>query len=648
MRALFFYRLPMATSLRQTIIWTLLLISLLTGTFFLYSLGFSGVFHFDDEPNLGWLLIANAPEDVWAFVTSGIAGPLGRPVALASFYLLNGADWPSLPSAFFHTNTLIHLVNGLLVAWLFYLIGSGNKNNNHWFSLAVMAIWLAHPLLVSTSLMAVQRMTSLSATFVLSGLIVYVKSRKLVGTRPVASLLWMTFGVGLFGLLAAFTKENGLLILGFILVIEYTLLPAHEYPTNSTFRRWRMIFLWLPCLAALLILLWKLPGFASSYSGRTFSLPERLQTEVVVLVDYLRLILIPTRAELGPFADDYPIFSSPLSSKVILATIFWVSAVIAALRFRKTAPYFSFAVLWFLVGHSMESTVVPLEIYFEHRNYLPAIGVIAMIAVIPWRVPDKIFKVITLGLVIYWLELAFVLGETTDTWGRPVLAASLWHQDHPASERAALFLAGEYAKRGDYRSALSVTDETAKLIPYDTGLSASALLAACYLNDRPILDSRLGDITSRLRNNPPDFAAIDTLEKLMAVKEKRCRWLDDSTVKQLSDAMLMNPRITTKRFVVARLHNINAQIALNDRDFIAYINELELSFVATPQISSAINLLSALCREGLWEAASEKLALIDSRTPKNIFHKRLWEKRLMPLRQLIEHHRSRNGSPSTS
>ena len=33
-----------------------------------------------------------------------------------------------------------------------------------------------------------------------------------------------------------------------------------------------------------------------------------------------------------------------------------------------------YGILFFLAGHALESSIFPLEIYFEHRNYLPAVG----------------------------------------------------------------------------------------------------------------------------------------------------------------------------------------------------------------------------------------------------------------------------------
>src|SRR5690606_21920276 len=35
---------------------------------------------------------------------------------------------------------------------------------------------------------------------------------------------------------------------------------------------------------------------------------------------------------------------------------------------------------FFLIAHSMEASVVPLLLYFEHRNYLPAVGLLWAVA----------------------------------------------------------------------------------------------------------------------------------------------------------------------------------------------------------------------------------------------------------------------------
>jgi hypothetical protein len=616
-------------------IWLILALLVSSLTYLFYSWGFTGIFQFDDEANLGWLQYANSWDNTLLFITSGNSGPLGRPIALISFYLLNGADWPQNASAFFHVNALIHILNGALILWLFTLL-CPEKHKSHWFGLVVATLWLLHPMLVSTSLMAVQRMTSLSATFVLAGLLIYVKARKHIATKPSWALTGVTVAVGVFGTLAVFTKENGILLLGYILVLEYTLLRTNEFPVTSALRRWRTLILWLPSVSALIFLCWKLPEIAQSYSGRSYTLPERLQTEAVVLLDYIRLLILPARSELGPFRDDYPIYTSPITPPVLVAIGILASALALAIKYRKAWPYFSFAVLWFLVGHAMESTVIPLEIYFEHRNYLPSIGIVALIARLPWQVPQRVALWAKVAVLLYCLELAFVLGQTTTTWGKPMLAATLWHDEHPGSERAALMLAAEYSKVGDNQAILSILDTAASNRPNNMGLATSALYTICFLDNEKLFRGRLDNVLDKLQSSPLNFSAIDALEKLTTHRGTQCSWLTNEDIKRMTSAMLQNPQVISNHFVRARLHRINATLAWNEREFDSYVYELEQQFLANPQLATGIELVQSFLREGLWEAATEKLALVQARKPRHPLQRQLWENQLTMLQNLLD------------
>jgi len=616
-------------------IWSILSLAALSLIYLFYSWGFTGILQFDDEANLGWLQYTNSLENTLLFITSGNSGPLGRPIALLSFYLLNSADWPQEASAFFHVNALIHILNGVLILWLFTLI-CPEKHKGHWFGLIVAILWLLQPMLVSTSLMAVQRMTSLSATFVLAGMLFYVKARSHIATRPFWALTGVTAAVGVFGTLAVFSKENGLLLPGYLLVLEYTLLRTKAFHTTSAFRRWRTLVLWLPSMLALIFLCWKLPEIAQSYSGRGFTLFERLQTEAVVLLDYFRLLILPARSELGPFRDDYPIYTSLTAPQVLVALGILAGALALALKYRKTWPYFSFAVLWFLVGHSMESTVIPLEIYFEHRNYLPSIGIAVVIARLPWQVPARVVPLAKVAVLLYCLELAFVLAQTTTTWGKPMLAATLWHDEHPGSERAALMLAAEYSRIGDNHAILSVLDKAASHNPNNMGLSASALYTICFLDNERLFRGRLDNVLDKLKNSSLSYSAIDALEKLATNRRTLCSWLTNDDVKRMTSAMMQNPQAISNHFVRARLHRINATLAWNEREFDSYVYALEQQFLANPQLATGVELVQSFLREGLWEAATEKLALVESRKPRHPLQRRLWENQLTVLRTVVD------------
>lgn len=141
-----------------------------------YSLGWSGGWHFDDMANLGNLLavFGNGYLDTDAaenFIFSGHAGPLGRPLALSSF-LVDGSTWPVSPRSLLYTNSLLHLLNAFLLCGFFISLLRQNSKYikvSQWIAVIASSLWLIQPILVSSSLMAVQRMTLLSSTFMLIG-----------------------------------------------------------------------------------------------------------------------------------------------------------------------------------------------------------------------------------------------------------------------------------------------------------------------------------------------------------------------------------------------------------------------------------------------------------------------------------------------
>src|SRR5688572_27674939 len=68
-----------------------------------------GAFLLDDLPNLGGLARAAADRDAWlSFVSSGLAGPGGRPISLLTF-ALQAEHWPAQPLPFKAVNLALHL-----------------------------------------------------------------------------------------------------------------------------------------------------------------------------------------------------------------------------------------------------------------------------------------------------------------------------------------------------------------------------------------------------------------------------------------------------------------------------------------------------------------------------------------------------------
>jgi len=400
--------------------------SLFVLTYWIYQLGFSAGFKFDDAASISG---ASGVHDIYsalAYMLDGRAGFLGRPLALATF-LLQKDSWPNDPAEFFMVNTLIHLFNGVLIFWLSYRLARlfpADMRQPGWFSLAVTALWLTLPLHVSASLMAVQRMATLSSTFMLLGLIGYISGRMLLDKQPVRAYWLMSVSVVMGTALALLCKETGALMPLYVLVLEATLIRAAGLPADAWFKRWAMLFLGAPILLLVAYFAVSWPRLMDIYAMRSFSLPERLLTEPRILWDYLGQVLLPSRSGTGPYQDDYHVSRSLFDPLVtVIAILAWVAAAFLAWRLRRKIPVILFALLWFLAGHLIESSFIPLELYFEHRNYLPSFGLLLAATALIWSVPVKIRRLSMAVLFLMVLLRLFVLSETTHLWGHPLLAA---------------------------------------------------------------------------------------------------------------------------------------------------------------------------------------------------------------------------------
>jgi tetratricopeptide (TPR) repeat protein len=312
---------------------------------------------------------------------SSLASGFGkRPLAQLSFGI-NHALAGLSPFAFKATNLGIHLLNGVL---LFLLIrqlaslatrpGRPGAPSSDTLALMVTAIWLLHPLNLTAVLYVVQRMTSLSATFVLAGLWLYVSGRLNLAQNGRGWVrILASFPLAGIGFLA---KENAALYPLFVAVLEFTLL--RQAPVDEAIQR-RRHWLLLGLLVAAPLLLGALyalthPGLYDA-SGRPFTLEQRLLTEPRILWIYLRQFIAPDITTMGLFHDDLVVstglFQPPTTGLSILA---WVLAAGSALLLAKRHPVYAFSILFFLAGHALESSFIPLELVFEHRNYLPLIG----------------------------------------------------------------------------------------------------------------------------------------------------------------------------------------------------------------------------------------------------------------------------------
>jgi tetratricopeptide (TPR) repeat protein len=311
------------------------------------------------------------------FVFGGHAGPTGRPLALLSF-LIDANNWPADPWPFKRTNLVIHLINGALLGFLtarILQLLNFARQDARWIALVSTACWLLHPFLVSTTLYAVQRMAQLSTLFVFAGLITYLHGRSLLATQTVKAYLIMSVAVGLFTFLAMISKENGILLPLLIGVVEITVIRSQKQRLAALNPYWSIVFIVVPSTMVALYLGERVmrDDFFEAVPPRNFSTYEGLITQPRVLVDYLRHWFIPELYTSGIFQDHF-IKSTGILSPVttLLSVLLHLAAVSIALIKRRKWPLFALATLFFYGSLVLESSVLNLELYFEHRNYLAA------------------------------------------------------------------------------------------------------------------------------------------------------------------------------------------------------------------------------------------------------------------------------------
>lgn len=495
----------------------LALLLLFVATTFLYAGGLNGPFLFDDHihitqnrwvkiDSLGWHDLAQAWESSFS------PFPTNRPLAQLSFginHALVGLD----PWAFKATNLAIHLLSGLFVYLLARLVYRAvrrevdDSNTGQVVAIGAAALWLLHPLHVSTVLYTVQRMAQLSTLSLLAALSCYFWGRIQIANGK-SGMLWV-LAAPLIALVGFLGKENTALLPLLLLVSEITVLRG--LPTGNRCQIMRLIwllFIALPLLAAVIYFVMH-PGYFN-HDGRPFSLEERVLTQARVLWLYLQWLFVPDVSAFGLFHDDIALstgLTSPITT--LLSVIAWLVVTLAALVWRRRWPVFSFAVLFFLAGHALESSLFPLEMVFEHRNYLPSVGPLFLLAylVIVGASGLKIANAARVLGVLLLASYAAVTYIRVDNWSSLSNFLLSSAENHPRSARAN-FMAAQLL--------ISSLDKAGR-DPQPLAAAARTFLNNGLINDPRCINCLFGLLVLDLHlDNQPDAALVEHLRDMLA------------------------------------------------------------------------------------------------------------------------------------
>lgn len=517
---------------RERLVTGISLALLLLVCFLLYVPGLSGDFIFDDSmnivinrqvhmQNLSW-------QEIRMALHSGIASEMGRPLSMLSF-ALNHLGAGLNPYYFKLTNIVIHLSAALAIYVLTCELLAIKSAQNSPFripykilALIITAAWTLHPLQVSTVLYIVQRMTLLSALMSVLALIVYCKVRQQQALSNVQILLSHA-AIGALILGGILGKENAALTVLYIASIEFSLF--RDAPKTREQRRFVYsfftIFMVLPGVAALAFLLVN-PGYIlDPYAIRDFTLAERLLSECRILWDYIRWILVPDTREFVLYHENYAIsrglFAPPVTALALLGI---VGLCLSVVLLRKRLAWLSFGIAFFLAGQVLESTVVALELVFEHRNYLPAYGLLFGLFATLFSTTFQLLSPKLAGAFSVLVLLLFIdstYGETRKWSSTPAHVLGMYRYA-PDSRRINYSMASLYGRLGVVTQDMTYVREAQKyyfrmteLIPDGVVPYAAYIRTASLLGEHPSAEIR-EKFLSNIRASR--FAPGDTLELL--------------------------------------------------------------------------------------------------------------------------------------
>lgn len=429
-------------------------------------------FHFDDTYNIvdhGPIRMERLSADA---LVDAFANPRleHRNVPSLTFAI----DWwrgGGEPRAFLQTNVLLHALTALAVFLFAHQVLwriAPDTRNVPLAAFVVALVWALHPINSQAVNLIVQRMAILATLFVLLSLSCYLAARSGKSARAVA---W-SVAAGVFAVLGAFSKQNAWILPVLVVATEYGIVRHGQQLLRN---RADVLLLALPFVAGALVVVDLVSGsgpissnYLSGYGVRSFSMEERLLTQPRVVFFYLSLVLWPMPGRFS-LEHDVVVSTSLLSPPTTLLSIFALAALVVAavaLFVRPGTRAIGFLLLWPAMTLAIESSFIPLEMVFEHRMYMPMVGLTLLagagLVALTQRRPAMLPGVVAAALAVA-LALAIATAMRTTTWQEPLTLNEDAVRKAPGSSRAWSNLGMHRYLGGDRDGAIAALEKAINL-----------------------------------------------------------------------------------------------------------------------------------------------------------------------------------------
>lgn len=224
----------------------------------------------------------------------------------------------------------------------------------------------------------------------------------------------------------------------------------------------------------------------------------------------------------------------------------------------------AFGILFFLAAHSIESTILGLELVHEHRNYLASFSILFAIAYLLVKGGQRSTNVRVVLAIAFVMFLGVTTLSRAAIWGDPAIHTFSEVANHPQSPRANYGMGKQYAI---YASTLEPSPQKSEAIQEAAFyFERSAELRASYtdglfgllmmegVEDYQMSEEAYRALLDRLANEPFSNNNYNYLNSLLSCLEQgRCD-ISDAKLGDVINASLENPKFGGRHqaYILAR------------------------------------------------------------------------------------------------
>ncbi|MDD5686858.1 MAG: kelch repeat-containing protein [Elusimicrobia bacterium] len=462
-----------------------------------------------------------------------------RPLTTFSYalnYKLSGLN----PKSFHLANLIIHLINGLLLFWLIFLI---TRKELPAFITAI--VFLIHPVQAETVAWVSQRSNILFLFFYLLSLIFYIKHAE--HTQNTNNKQFSTSYLPAKDLVEGFLLPTSCFILSLLSKEMAISLPlvilAYEYILNKQklFSAFYRSFPYFAILFFFVLIRSTVIGQTAQTTYWAGGFIPQMLTMVKGFAYYIKLMFAPY-----PLSAEY-LFSVKYAAdiEVLICGFVLCGIIYLAWRLKKTQPILSFGIFLFFLSLAPVSNIIPIRTIINERFlYLAVAGFglilgcgLANVVADPWSACVRHVKsaILVLPILILFSLYAYISINRTSDWHDHWSFVTANLKTCPQSETLHYGMGRAYASKGMFEEASKEFELCLKIDPqYDEATNDLGRIAAKTGNiDETISKYRqtvqkrvdffdgLNNLGLAYFNKGNYEEAVKTLEKAVSVAAER-------------------------------------------------------------------------------------------------------------------------------